>query len=385
MNSLSAVQTAIIADEVYAIRENDIQKAMKLSRNGLGFENEFTIAERARFHGTTGPFFLKTRTGFGYIAEGQGKRQGEVLIAIRGTVPGIQDIGADLNIGLQTGPSGWPVHAGFNDTFKSFKQDLHSYFANKNSTHVHCVGHSLGGALATLTADFLSENKIAGVSLYTFGSPRTGTIGFSHNLTRKIQAENIYRVHHRSDPVSMIPIFPFSHVPVSTADIALDWPGSLIAPAAHSMKNYMTTIGNTEWNGLRSGSADYNTTNSVDHWLKATDSNNILMFSAKSLWMITKALAWIIKKVLIGVIGTSLAVTATLVDQLAWFLRQGAMASLEIAGYIKSLIAKILQFLGKYVSIGADLTVSFIRWVLALLFSTLQNFASLSLGLINRS
>ena len=68
-----------------------------------------------------------------------------------------------------------PAHVGFNKTFNSIKPTLETYF-NKNTTGpVHCVGHSLGGALATLTANWL-HNKQGGrpISLYTFGAPRVG-------------------------------------------------------------------------------------------------------------------------------------------------------------------------------------------------------------------
>jgi len=383
MSSLGASQAAVIADKVYAVRDNDIEKAIKLS-NGLGLGDEFKIAQQGGFQGTSGPLIFKSRTGFGYLTEGQGKRQGEVLVAIRGTVPGIQDIGTDLNIGLQIGPTGWPVHAGFNDTFKSFKKELHDYFINKNPTHVHCVGHSLGGALATITAAWLSDNKIAGASLYTFGSPRTGTIGFSHSLTRNMKAENIYRVHHTADPISMIPLFPFSHVPISNAGITLNWPGSLIAPSAHMMENYINSIGNNSWNGLHSSSSALNTGDKIETWLDSASSQNVLMHSAKILWMLAKALAWLIKKIVIGVVGTALAISATLLDQLSWILKQGVLASAKIAGFVNSLMLKILQFLGRGASMVGSLTTTFIHWVLSLLFSTIQNFASHSLNMIYR-
>ncbi len=384
MNKLGASQAAIIANEVYAVRTNDIEKAIKLSRNGLGLQGDFKIAEHGGFHGVSGALVFRSKTGFGYVAEGQGKRQGEVLIAIRGTVPSIQDIATDLNIGVQIGPSGWPVHAGFNETFNSFKSDLKDYFRNKNPSHVHCVGHSLGGALATLTADFLTENKIAGVSLYTFGSPRTGVLGFSHQLTRKIKAENIYRVHHTADPVSMIPIFPFSHIPVSTSDISLAWPGGLVSPSAHSMEHYMSSVNNVNWDGLRSSSLSMENSDQIGKWLDSAASQNMLMYSAKFLWMLSKALSWLINKVAGVVIGTALVVTATLVDKLAWILKQGALASIEVAGYVESLMGKILQFLGKSISMVGKITISFIRWVLNLLFKTIQNFASLSLSVCLR-
>jgi hypothetical protein len=144
------------------------------------------------------------------------------------------------------------------------------------------------------------------------------------------------------------------------------------------MENYIRSVGDAGWQGLRRGSPEKNWGERAKKWLESASSEGVILFSAKSLWMITKALAWVIKKVLVGVVGTSLAVTATLLDQFAWLLRQGVMASVEIADYVKSLLGKILHFLGRATQV-ADLTVGFIRWVLSSLFSSLQNVARRSL------
>jgi hypothetical protein len=107
------------------------------------------------------------------------------------------------------------------------------------------------------------------------------------------------------------------------------------------------------------------------------------MFGVKSLWMIKQALDWLLKKVMVGVVGTAMAVSCTFIDQLAWLLHQGAQAAIETGEYVESLIARIMQFLGRTVVVGQRLTVAFIRWVLSSLGSALYNIASRSLSMLN--
>lgn len=379
MSSLSPKQTAAIAKHVYAVRqESDMQTVMELS-GGLGIKDLFEVGKTSRMEGSSGPLLLSKKSGFGYVAKGIGQRQGEALIVLRGTVTA-RDWWTDANIGLQSGPGGFLVHAGFNDTYKSFHKDLSSglkgFFKMKNPSHVHCVGHSLGGALATLVADYLSSEGIGAVSLYTYGCPRVGLSPFSKNLTRKIGADNIFRVYHGADPVSMIPIFPYFHIPDGDPGFQLDWPGS-VAVSAHYMENYIRSLGDTSWGSLKSASAskDLLQNQNIKDWLRSASKDGFLMFSAKVLWMITKALGWILKKVATMAIGSVLTASVTILDRLAWLLYQGALACKEIAESLASLLKIILRFLGRVVSDVANLSMVFIRWVLDLLLGFVRNVA----------
>lgn len=375
MALLGPREAALIADKVYTVRTNDIDTATELS-GGLGLK-DFELIENARFTGTSGPLFLKTETGFGYIASGVGKRQGELLIACRGTVPGIQDVVTDLNGGLQLGPSGNLVHAGFNDTFSSFKGTLEAYFKRKSPSHVHCVGHSLGGALATLVADYVSEEQKAGVSLYSFGCPRVGTRWFTSHLTDKVGAANIKRVYFNADVVPMVPIFPFEHVPQKSNGIYLEFPGGRMAPQSHFMSNYIDGVGDSDWLALERmhGDSDF----SISRWLDSASEGGVMMFSAKLFWLIAKGIAYIVKKRFGVVLGTALVVTSTLLDKLAYLLSQGWKMGGEISGQIVGLFKKIFSYLGKPFSGDGNITANFARWVLDMLLKSTMNNAMLAM------
>jgi hypothetical protein len=338
------------------------------AREGLGGLFDFKSAQQST--GTSGAVIRKT-TGFTYGAEGVGTRQGEVLLAFRGTDI-VQDWLTDGNFGLQQGPSAWPVHAGFNETFKSFRADLDRYMEGRKASTIHCVGHSLGGALASLAADHLSQGGIGGIKLYTFGAPRVGIAGFARNLTTKLGVENMHRVYHVADPVSMIPIFPYAHAPDDGPVCQLPWDGSF-SPDSHKMENYRASIGDATWSGLR---RIQQTTleRDVQAWLNNAN-GSVLMLSATSLTMISKAMQYLIKKAIGVGVGTVFTAGLTVLDQVAGLLVSGANACKAIGDSLSSLIVQIFRFLGRPLPTAANITTAFLRWVLELLSTTVINLA----------
>jgi pimeloyl-ACP methyl ester carboxylesterase len=74
------------------------------------------------------------------------------------------------------------------------------------------VGHSLGGAIASLAAASL-RNSGLGVGLYTFGSPRIGGSKICSYITN--QPGGNFRVTHWSDPVPKVPLLTMGYVHIS--------------------------------------------------------------------------------------------------------------------------------------------------------------------------
>jgi hypothetical protein len=70
------------------------------------------------------------------------------------------------------------------------------------------VGHSLGGAVATLAAAYLRAGGIP-TELYTYGAPRVGNEEFANFVSR--QAGGHYRITHGADPVPKVPPFAFGY------------------------------------------------------------------------------------------------------------------------------------------------------------------------------
>lgn len=386
MEPLSPGQAADIAGGVYALR---LQSVVKATADGqtLGCEGLFDAGRAQRFEGKSGALAWKELSGFGYIAEGVGVFAGDVLIATRGTQGAKTgpDWVSNYNIAMQLGPGGLPVHAGFHEIWKTFRKDVSDFLSQRQRPPrlLHCVGHSLGGALATLTADHITREKHCAVALYTFGAPRVGDALFARSLTGRIDEGLFFRVYHPSDPVPMIPLFPFFHMPFGGAGIAVDNKlGGLINSDAHAMEDsYRSAVGDKSWGTLRNGAAARaDQAAQVKGWLEqsAQGSGSFVMGSARLLDMIGRALAWMATqagKLVVAGISMQAVSAFTALDQLAWLLTQAAHLQQEMRSHLRSLVGAILGFLGRKAAQVGEVTAAFLRWLLALLFTTLRNAA----------
>lgn len=65
------------------------------------------------------------------------------------------------------------VHHGFATAFRSMRDELLDFVISKPAEPIFVTGHSLGGALAMLAANYLRHNLRVG-AVYTFGGPRVG-------------------------------------------------------------------------------------------------------------------------------------------------------------------------------------------------------------------
>ena len=392
VQQLSPQQAARIASGVYKLQNSTLEE-LGANQEPLGCEDAFQVGGASRFQGRSGALRWKQLSGFGYVAEGEAGTPfaGDLLIATRGTLGAKTgpDWLSNYNIGVQLGPSSLPVHAGFHEIWKSFAHELNAFLATRRPRHVHCVGHSLGGALATLNADSITTRRIASVSLYTFGAPRVGDAVFARSLTQRVGAANIQRVYHPSDPVPMIPLFPFWHMPFGHSGLKItNTIGGLINADAHGMENsYLASMGAfNDWDAMRTAATTRaDEAAQVKNWLQhaAEGRGGLLMGSANLLSMIGRALGWLMKqigKLLLNAVGGALVAGATVLDQLAWALTQGASLSKEVGLQVKTVMAAIFAFLGRKTQQVAEVTVAFLRWVLGLLYNAVRTLAERALS-----
>ena len=112
------------------------------------------------------------------------------------------------------------VHHGFQEIYLLFRDKIHSNWKTK---YAHCskkliiAGHSLGGAMATLSAvDFIHSeyDRDVPILVYTFGSPRVGNIAFANlyeGLNDSVSTWTLskpfytYRVFNTEDVVPTLP------------------------------------------------------------------------------------------------------------------------------------------------------------------------------------
>ena len=105
------------------------------------------------------------------------------------------------------------VHAGFLKQFNTLKFDMIDIIGRHkpNVKNILCVGHSLGGPLATLAAACCKShfpNYI--VSCVTFGSPRVGNLTFSRYFNNTVDYSK--RIVYGDDYLTKIPNYFYKHV-----------------------------------------------------------------------------------------------------------------------------------------------------------------------------
>lgn len=325
--------------------------------------------------------FQPKKSNFGYVAMGTGGWKGHMIIVTRGTMGEgkfAPDWLSNYNIGLQPGPGGALVHAGFHTVWSGFRSFVKDAIATYAPVSIHCVGHSLGGALASLNAQMLAQSG-KHVALYTFGAPRVGTMAFvTETASLGIEAKRIY---HPADPVPMIPMMPFLHAPIS-GGIRLNAPaGLLVDSSAHFMAtSYRPLVGNQSWAALEAVGPVMSEFQ-VDSWLQqaAKHRGGFVMRSAALLEKIGVGLARLIKKAAIYGIGSGLGAgftaTLTTLDYVAWLLSRAADMVKVIGEEIKGLVNAIFGFLGRVTNSIESLTQRALRWVLDLLFGFLASIA----------
>lgn len=373
MNTLTPQMASMLANAAYEIRKPSVT-GYKLGALPPHITNNFTFdLSNGPVQGVSGGIFSRIfnrQTGFAVIGQGKNQYQGDTVVAIRGTFMNwktaeLRDVITDLHFGLATGDNQTRIHAGFNKVFQSIKpalaENLNPLLRTNIKSTVHCVGHSLGGALAHLTADWIKRYYGNRVCLYTFGAPRVGLTEFAKKTTASIDKH--FRCVHASDPIPMIPLWPFIHAPFNKHEFVLS-PGMFINPFAHSMAKspgYVNTANGHSWRHI----AQNTRTNAQSVILRYADRHRA-SFTTYWALRITDALITILKKagqlpVILAAAGVGTALT--FYDLLARSMEHIAKVTPEYADDIKGLLGHMLVFAGKVTTAITDLTARFIRWV----------------------
>jgi len=369
-NEQPAKIAAALADDVYALTKAPNKKsALKLLNDTYGGVLEFADDNLLTAQ-TGGPPGFKISTGFGFVLIGKkAPLKGHAFIVFRGTQL-LGDWLTNGNVSTSRSESGYLVHDGFHTAFNTMKPKIQTFMKVINQPRygihsVHCIGHSLGGALATLCANWIGSSKSA--YLYTFGSPRVGLGGFAESITSKLKSENMFRVYHRTDPVPKFLPWPYAHVPNSGVDYYLPSPGSNFSATYHGMDKYIETIkreGN--WSYLKGFVEETKTDFGIARWLESKNTNTLTVTVVG--WL-EQALVFVLKKCLgaahtaiVGLTGAGI----TLIDKLAYILAKGINLAENISYWVLLFIKKIMQVLGMpVISDSIQLTQNFIRTIMA--------------------
>jgi triacylglycerol lipase len=367
MSNLNPALTSSLASNVYALSKTGSIEIAITQLNRL-FGQSLTFSEDQLLKAKTGgPWFIKCRTAFGFTLIGKGPLKGQAIILFRGTQY-LADWLTNLNISVSRSVSGQPVHDGFNLSFKSMKpmlQEFMAELAKQNITAIHCIGHSLGGALATICGDWIRSAYGIKPYIYTFGSPRVGLMGFADCCTTSVGSERIFRAYHKTDIVPCIPPWPFIHTPNAGQSYYLPSPGVVPMAEYHSMDHYIESVSGKSWKQLAAIDSERKTDDDAIRWLKSpipTVGLTIITFE----WL-SQALIYVLKQCFKGaawVVSATFGTSFTLMDQLAYVLNKGIDISNAVSDLVLCLIRKIMSILGmQKVLKAADLTRDFIRYI----------------------
>lgn len=376
MKVLTPQEAAKLAEEVYTVQDESMLSVFLQSP-------QFSRSEGASslLNATVGFRLLNTKDAFAVCVKGREARSNELFLIFRGSTSA--NYGADwlsnARLGLERGPTGSLVHIGFNQILSSLLPQLKKFLAEHATTTgtIHCIGHSLGGAVATLVADWLKSHQSNSVKLYSFGAPRVGLQGFATQLTRKLNSPSVYRVHHRNDPVAMVPVFPYRHAPMPGAGYEIPYGHGVMSFAAHRVVNYVHSMKRASWLMLKSRPNPALTDVALQQWLTSDALDNA---ADPGVWQrASAALAWVLGKLSVALLAPlqmGFMGAMTLADRIALVLKRGIDLSKEVSFWVLRLMRRLTRLLGmKWVDSISELTQDLMRWILSRLIGRMLSQA----------
>lgn len=373
---LTPNESASLADDVY-----DVQDRERLKLFLMRPEFSQKTQGQALLSGEIGARLINTKDAFGVCAVGGSDRKNQIFLIFRGSTTAnyMADWVSNARIGLERGHTGSLVHIGFNHIFSSLLPELKAFLdrhANISGT-IHCIGHSLGGAIANLAADWVKSYRKNHIKLYTFGSPRVGLEGFARQVTREVSNTNLYRVCHKPDPVAMIPIFPYQHAPAPGEGYVIPYGNQNLSLAAHKIRHYVDSTRHCHWLALKGRPDPLLGDKALEHWLASDVPDNAA--DPRSWERLNAALGWLMRKVavpLLAPLQLGFIGAFTLADRIALVLRRGMELSKDVGYWTFRLMRRIMSLLGMTVArTVADLTRSLMRWVLSRLIDRMVRVA----------
>lgn len=126
------------------------------------------------------------------------------------------------------------IHSGFYKEYEKLAPLFEPDINNAEARTIFLTGHSLGGALALITACFFRQlNPV----VITFGSPRVGTTLFNS----KVSTLRYIRWINGSDKICRLPVRKYSHCGIERR-LQFPWYKRLTNRSPHHIYNYLKSI-----------------------------------------------------------------------------------------------------------------------------------------------
>jgi pimeloyl-ACP methyl ester carboxylesterase len=145
--------------------------------------------------------FHDTET-FGFVARRSDSR--DVYVVFRGT-ESPDDWLANIELRHVPQQHGWGrVEEGFDRVYAQCSQVIVAAIRDSGADQVLVAGHSLGGALATLSAADLKATLNVNSTVYTLASPRVGDVAFADRFNA--ECPGLWRVVNTEDVITTVPV-----------------------------------------------------------------------------------------------------------------------------------------------------------------------------------
>jgi len=142
-------------------------------------------------------FFCDENENFAYLAV----HPTYAVLAFKGTVPSeSQTVKTDEDFKMVRARYG-EFHQGFIDTYRKMAPAIEKALAQLD-VPIYITGHSLGGALALISATFIKDQDHL-AACYTYGCPKVGNSQFADHLFKV----PVYRCVHHADIVPAVPFY----------------------------------------------------------------------------------------------------------------------------------------------------------------------------------
>ncbi|KAL9060815.1 MAG: hypothetical protein Q9206_000861 [Seirophora lacunosa] len=134
------------------------------------------------------------------------------------------------------------AHAGFWDSWVEARPGVMAALKTAAASHpgnrVAIVGHSLGGAIASLAAAEIRKSGVT-ADLYTYGAPRIAGAALSNFISKQDMGGN-FRVTHKNDPVPRLApvVLGFVHI---SPEYYISSPNNVV-PTANDITKYTGAI-----------------------------------------------------------------------------------------------------------------------------------------------
>ncbi len=379
MIEITPLMAARLAKSVYQVRDD---RRLKIFLTDKIFASD--PKSKTLLKAEVGGRLISVTDGFAICARGGKGYEHDLFIIIRGT-DRLADWISNARLGNERSVTGLPVHIGFNHAFTSMLTQLRTYISTnlKDVNRIHCIGHSLGGAVATLAADWVKSHTSLAVKLYTFGAPRVGFEFFSKQLTKKLKASNIHRLYHDSDPVPMVPVYPYSHTPLPGYGYYFST-NQIVSLEAHKIGSYVTSITKAKaatWDKIKRPPPLSSNEAMIQKWL--TSDRPVNPFNPETWAFINAGLQWVLKGIMVNALESLQAHAmnlSTLADRIALILHKGIDLAKDTGIWVLRVMRKMMQALGmKIVESVEQLTRAFMRTILERLMRKMTEAAAQAL------